>query len=70
MRIYMPPDRARRSCFDKSRYSTAEFADRVAYNQLRKRGITLYKYECGVCEGWHLSRYKVSHWKEPQAVRP
>lgn len=45
-----------KTCINKKRYPSENFADNVIKKVLADRGTTLYKYFCPHCSAWHLTK--------------
>lgn len=55
---------AQSGCTSKSRYGSEAFANMIAADVFRKRGVALRAYLCTLCGGWHLTR---SHAPVPES---
>jgi hypothetical protein len=45
-----------RACLGKNRYTTEDFASKLAKRIHDERGTDLRPYYCGMCQGWHLTK--------------
>lgn len=66
-----PIHRWRQDCLRKRRYANKRNARRVAKRMAKDVKQKIYFYECGSCEGWHLTSMKwVPGKKDNKGVSP